>query len=120
VDHVHLEAPPGLNEDLTWFYGEVAELDFLGDVAPDAGRLCFKSEQIELRIRIKAEPRIEPIGCNVVILVPSMDAALGRLDERKRLYQRLSGLAFTDRRLGLLDPAGNRIELKQEWPPVVY
>ena len=88
-------------------------------LAPDAARLCFKSEQIELRIRIKALPRIDPIGCNVVILVASLDAVIERLEERKQLYQRLSGLAFTQRRLGLLDPAGNRVELKQEWPPLV-
>jgi hypothetical protein len=120
VDHVHLEAPPGVSEDLIWFYGEVAELDFLGDAAPDASRLCFKSEQIELRICITEMPRIDPIGCNVVILVPSLDVAIERLDERRQLYSRLSGLAFTERRLELLDPAGNRVELKQEWPQVVF
>jgi len=116
IDHVHLEAPPGISQALTWFYAEVAELDFLGGDAAGATRLCFRSERIELRIRITADPWIDSIGCRAVIQVPSLEATVKRLEEGKVSYERLTGIAWTDRRVGVLDPAGNRIELKQEWP----
>jgi catechol 2,3-dioxygenase-like lactoylglutathione lyase family enzyme len=51
----------------------------------------------------------------VTIAVPSLAEAVQRLDERSVAYERLTGILFTDRRLQVLDPAGNRVEFKQEW-----
>lgn len=118
VEHVNLEAPPGLNEDLTWFYAEVAGLDPVGDVGVDAPRLRFKSAQIEVRIHIKNDPRIDPVVCRATILVRCLSETNEQFDERKIACVPLCGLAFMDRRIAVLDPAGNRVELKQEWPEI--
>lgn len=118
VEHVNLEAPPGLNEDLTWFYSEVAGLDPMGDVGVDAPRLRFKSARIEMRIRIKNNPRIDPVACRATILVRCLSETIEQLVERRIASEPLCGLAFMDRRIAVLDPAGNRVELKQEWPEI--
>ena len=84
---------------------------------PDsADRLCFNSGRLELSIDLVEQPMIEPVATRVTILVPSLDEAAAMLDEHSVRYQRISGITFTDRRLVTVDPVGNRVELKQEWP----
>lgn len=116
VDHVELEAPPSLEDDLRWFYGEVAELEEVGVDADDPVGLCFRSERIKLRIRIVATPKIDPVATRVTIAVGDLQVAAERLAERKIACELLTGISFTDRRLQALDPAGNRVELKQVFP----
>ena len=116
IDHVRLEARPGIEEALRWFYGEIGGLEPVPPDPDSVGRLCFKSGRLELSINLVAQPRIEPVATRVTILVPSLDEAAAMLDEHLLRYQRISGIMFTDRRLAVLDPAGNRVELKQEWP----
>ncbi len=118
IEHVNLEAAPGLNEDLTWFYTEVAGLDRLDNVCVDAPQMCFKSARIELRFHIKEDPRIDPVACRLAILVRCLPETIDLLVERKIAYESLCGLTFMDRRITVLDPAGNRLELKQEWPEI--
>ncbi len=116
VDHVHLESPFGLDDRLHWFYGELVELD---TVAPPVDRpemLRFKSERIELRIEKKESPIIEPIANRVVLLVPRLFDICEELDEQRIAFQPISDISATSRRIALLDPAGNRITLKQAWP----
>ncbi|MCH7591269.1 MAG: hypothetical protein IH989_00615 [Planctomycetes bacterium] len=113
VDHVNVESPHGLDDELRWFYGEVAELEERPPEATMGPGICFRSERIELRIRFSPEPRIESVECRVIVGVPSIDEAAERLSERKTPFQRLSGLAWSDRRIQVLDPAGNRVELRQ-------
>lgn len=115
VNHVDLEAPPGLAEELRWFYAELAQLDEVICDEAEAQRLCFKSEQIELRVHLVENPRIDPVARRVTIAVLSLTEAAELLDERSLPYARVSGLLFTDRRLEMHDPAGNRVVLKQHW-----
>jgi len=116
VDHVHLEAPPGIEEALKWFYGELGTLDEVPwDGAPETG-LCFKSARIELRIRITNRPTIDEVKRRVTLLVPSLSVAKEQLSERAVGFIEVTGMVGTDRRVQTLDPAGNRVELKQEWP----
>ena len=113
VDHVNIESPCGLDEALRWFYTEIAELQ---EQPLDAGLcpgICFRSVRIELRIRYSDEPQIESVDCRVILGVNSVDEASERLTERKTPFQRLSGLSMSDRRIQVLDPAGNRVELRQ-------
>lgn len=120
VDHVTLEGRPGDEAALQWFYGEVAKLDPVpGDGRPQT-MLCFRSCRLELRVRIVEEPDIDPIASRAVIAVPSLEEAVEQLEERKVPYERLTGLAYTDRRIAVRDVAGNRIELKQEWAQTVF
>ena len=116
VDHVELEAPPGLEEELQWFYAEVSKLEALSSDHTEAPQLCFRAAQVELRVRLVERPRIDPIKCRVTLLVPSIAEVAELLDERSVQYQKLTGFMYTDRRILTSDPAGNRVELKQEWP----
>ncbi len=113
VDHVNLEAPFGVDEGLRWFYEEIAQLEEIDSDDYEPGRLCFKSGRIELRIRCSNAPRIESIARRVTILVESLDSVVEQFEERSIPFTRLSGLLYTDRRLEVLDPAGNRVALKQ-------
>ena len=116
IDHVNLEAPPRLEDELAWFYTEVGRLDRVADEREEPSRLCFRSVRLELRIRIVGRPRVDPLACRLTLAVPSLAQAAELLEKRRVRYVRLSGLWFTDCRLGTLDPAGHRVELKQEWP----
>ena len=119
VDHVHLEAPSGLDDALYWFYGEVGCLQSVPCDTAEASELRFTAERLELRIRIVECPRIESFACRITLQVPSLAEAAEQLEERSVAYERLSGVTFTDRRLATHDPAGNRVELKQQWPHLV-
>ncbi len=116
VDHVHREASPGLDEELRWFYTAIGCLDEVSDGLADMDRLCFRSEGIELRLRLVACPRIDPTGHAVKLAVPSLSEAAELLDERGLPYECLTGITWADSRLATNDPAGNRVELKQQWP----
>lgn len=113
VDHVNLESPFGLDEDLRWFYGEVAELEEKPWEAPHGPGICFGSEQIELRIRFSTEALIEAVDCRVILAVASIEDATAMLSERHVECYCVSGLSWSNRRIQVLDPAGNRIGLKQ-------
>jgi len=80
--------------------------------------MCFRSDRIELRIRFTESPLIDPIQTRVTLLVPSLFEAKQLLEEQSIAYATISGFAYTDRRLAILDPAGHRVELKQSWPEV--
>jgi hypothetical protein len=118
VDHVSLEAPFGSEEELVWFYTEVGRLDRAADDGEDAPDLCFQSARLELRIRFVDGPRVDPLTRRLTIVVPSLAEAAELLEERSIPFARLSGIGYTDRRLGTSDPAGHRVELKQGWPPL--
>ena len=116
VDHVNIEARLGLEDELRWFYGEVAMLEERPDDASGLDPLCFKSERIELRIQLLDTPHVDPVVCRVTIAVPSLDEAAELLADRRRHFEKLTGVLFSDRRLDTLDPAGNRVMLKQHYP----
>jgi hypothetical protein len=114
VEHVHLEAPFGREDELRWFYGQVAKLEELA-AGEGSFPLRFRSEAIELRIQLLQAPRIDPIAVRVTIAVPALAAACELLEERRIEYQRVTGITHTDRRMQVPDPAGNLVELKQDW-----
>ena len=116
VDHVHLQAPLGLEDELQWFYGEVAGLEFVPDDGLAAPRMHFRSMRLELRISLVENPKIAPVGRRLTLIVPSLEMATTVLDQRSVPYERRSGLMYSDRRMTTQDPAGNRVELKQGWP----
>ena len=116
VDHVELEGAPGLEPELVAFYCDVGQLPRVEGPLGEPPRLRFRSGQIELRYALVPTPRLSPVACRLVVAVPRLREARQLLDERKVAYERIRGLGFTDRRLSLLDPAGNRVEFKQDWP----
>ncbi len=116
VDHVNIEAPFGLDDDLRWFYLEVGGLEEVACEEADGPGLRFKSARLEVRIHVKADPKIASAARRITLAVPSLAETRERLEARSVPVERFPGLAFTDRRIGVDDPAGNRVEFKQEWP----
>ncbi|HNQ24552.1 MAG TPA: hypothetical protein PKK06_15830 [Phycisphaerae bacterium] len=116
VDHIHLEAAPEAADDLRWFYTEVAALEEVDGLDPVAtGRLAFRSEKLEVRFRFVPRPLVEPNRRRMTVAVPSLAAAAALLAERGLGHARERGLLYTEERLHVLDPAGHRVELKQDW-----
>lgn len=119
VDQIVREGATGLADAIGWFYVEVAGLEEAEPCVGSDGEvstLRFRSSVQEVQIRLVANPSIERTGFPIVIAVPSLEAAAELLDERSVAYETLSGISWPDRRLATNDPAGNRIELKREWP----
>ncbi len=123
VDHIVREAAIGLAEALRWFYVEVAgleeiDLDAVSEAESNGGPsvLRFRTNQQEVKIRLVANPVVESSGFPIVIAVPSLKEAADFLEERSVAFETLSGTSWPDRRLATNDPAGNRVELKREWP----
>jgi len=112
LERIMLEAAPADADELVRFYRDVIELDLV-EQAPD--HLCFRSAQISLMIVLRGTPTVEPTRRRATLSVRSLSAAAERLEQEHLAFTRVSGLSWTDRRLSLLDPAGNRVELKQEW-----
>ena len=61
VEHADLQARLGTEEELRWFYGELAGLEELCSNDADFPRLRFKSEHIEIRLRMWPDLEIDPI-----------------------------------------------------------
>ena len=118
IDHVELESPAELKDRLLWFYGALAQLESLpsNPEARGTDTLRFRSARIELRISFHPNARLVRSRPRVTILVPSLRQAMENLEESSIRFELLSGTVRTDRRILLLDPAGNRIAFKQEWP----
>ncbi len=116
VDVVRLQAPPERMDDVRWFYTEVAGLEDVTDEQGDPEVLRFRSGRIHLCVTLTESPAIEEAAYHVTIAVASLRKTRTLLDERRIPYQTMRGLAWTDRRVGVQDPAGNRVYLKQDWP----
>ena len=115
VDHVNLQADPGVEPDLVWLYRDVVGLALIEASSTERPCVRFKSGDIELRYGLVPEPNLEPVACRLTVEVPSLTLAEASLIERGIQFERIRGLNHTDRRYSLLDPAGNRIEIKQQW-----
>lgn len=119
IDAVEMEARPEARERLIWFYGEVVGLLFVEDPS-DPDLLRFGSHRLELRVRLRDRPRSDEVRRRALVSVRSLDDTAGVLEKEGIALQRLSGLTWTDRRISLVDPGGNRVELKQEWRRGVF
>jgi hypothetical protein len=116
IDHIRVEAPHGLEEELIDFYTEIGGLEYMEEGEADSATLCFRSAQLRLHIRMVDNPRVDSVARRMTLAVDSLEAASRFLEERSVPYLRLPGLWYTDRRLSVCDPAGHRVELKQQWP----
>ena len=81
VDHLHRQAPLGVEEQIRWFYGTVGCLDEV--VGAEGLRILFRSARIELRIELTENPRIESAGFPVTLAIPSLEVAVERLAEER-------------------------------------
>ena len=115
VDHVHIEAGHGQEDEFDWFYGDVGGLERLPDLTGSRTRMRFRSGKLELRIDFSDRPRIDTVGCRVTLLVASLEETMAALDGRAIVYERLRDLMWASRRIETHDPAGNRVAFKLEW-----
>jgi hypothetical protein len=130
VDHVEIEAAPMHHVELEWFYGTLIglrskpqqTLAVHASLPPpaigedlDTQQLRFRGERFELRIRLCEEPTLEAVEPRVQLEVRGLEDLALVLDERHYPYEWQRGINFTDRALLLLDPAGNRVLLRQLW-----
>lgn len=113
MDDIHLDAAEGCEDAARWFYGELAGLEERATDPDGPSVLCFKSERVRLRIWFASSGDVDPVPVRLAIAVPSLDEIATALEERKRPFDRLSGLASSDRRLQVLDPMGYRVEFRQ-------
>ena len=116
IDRVTIEAPLGIDDELRWFYREVADLEEVEATLPVSSALIFRSARIELRVVLRTDPRIECNRYRLTLMVTSLEQAAERLDERRVAWSRFCGVPWSDQRLGTVDPAGNRVWLKRSWP----
>ena len=114
IDRVRLEGPVAARDRLIWFYRDLVELVFVEDTL-NSSALRFRSARLELYIDLSDRPKVDPHRRRALLSVRSLEATAAVLDEEGVAYQPLSGWGWSDRRLSLLDPGGNRVELKQEW-----
>jgi hypothetical protein len=120
VEHVHLQARPEVADQVIWFYGELCLLKWAGaelDVKwQDGDSLTFRADKLELRVELVKDPDVDPTYRRVTLLLPDLEEAKSMMADHRYPFVTVSGINYTDRRLTLLDPAGNRVELKQAWP----
>lgn len=118
IDDVHLTARLEARQRLSEFYVGLLGFEQLPDQAG--------APQITLRGLPRAGPRLvisltadlpdKPPRTQALIQVPSLRSCADALAERRIEYVWSTGWFFYDRRLTLLDPGGNRIELVASHP----
>lgn len=115
VDHVELQTRAGHEEALLWFYNELIGLDVVHEPSREPPRVRFRSAELELRYTFLPEPKIEETANRATLLVGSLLDARKALDQAGMAYTPITGMAFTDRALSLIDPGGNRVAIRQSW-----
>jgi hypothetical protein len=112
ISHVRIEARPGMEAVLHSFY---AHLLGMMPVEGERGTVCFQTKRLQLRILLTPEALGSPMRRRLVLEIPSLDRLREQLDELQIEYEWHEGMALTERRVFVLDPAENRVELKQTW-----
>lgn len=112
ISDIRVEAIPGLELELRFFYVDVLGLR---QVEAEAGMLCFEAEVLRVRVLVTAEAQPSPMRRRLVLQIPSLQEMQERLEELEVDYEWHNGLRFTDQRIFVKDPADNRVELKQIW-----
>jgi catechol 2,3-dioxygenase-like lactoylglutathione lyase family enzyme len=115
VAHVELQTHAGREEALRWFYNELIGLEVVDEPSHTPPRLRFRSAELELRYSFVPAPNIDEIAHRVTLLVGSLRAARKALEQARMAYTPITGTAFTDRFLSLVDPGGNRVAVRQTW-----
>lgn len=107
-----MEAKPGQEAALRTFYVDILGLE---PADGEEGMVCFQTGRLRLRILITPEAIASPMRRRLVLEISSLQNLREKLDELAMAYEWYEGFAFTERRIFVLDPAENRIELKQVW-----
>ncbi len=119
---VNLQASPAVAEQVQWFYTQVAGLECIEPTpeTPIGDRLRFRSGNTDLVVTLCDPPKIEDNAYRIEIGAPSLRQVRELLAKNRIPYVVMRGLAWTDRRLGVRDPGGNLIYIKQDWPLMTF
>lgn len=115
VGDVTMECPPGREDGLRRFYGEIIGLREIPD-GEASGGLAFMAHQRQVVVRFRPNAATSPMRRRLVVVVDSLEETGERLREIGVTWRRHFGMGVGDQRLIIIDPGGNRIELKQVWP----
>ena len=106
--------------ELDWFFCALVGLQRIETSSEPGDIRRFRSDRLELRIKMSADPIIERIACRAVFEVPSLDAAAALLIERAYPFVETRGLRATERSLTLFEPGGNRVALGRRWAHALF
>jgi len=112
IDDVRLAAPPDLATQVAEFYTTVIGLRIVAP-RPEEPTLIFRGYSAvkpRLVVELTAEPQASLRGL-VQVQVASLEPAQEKVVKRGLEAWSTQNLSFFDRRLTILDPAGNRVEL---------
>ncbi len=100
------------------FYGHLIGLGEPGVHIEPAGTLLlvFRNDGPDLQVRLTDQPVIWANRPRVVVEVPDLEQVRQRLMAAGVEHQPISGWSWADRRIGMWDPSGNRLEVKRLWP----
>jgi hypothetical protein len=111
IADIQITSPPDRAEDLIAFYTELVGLDRVADKSDDL-RMTFRGYPrrgpwIVVRLDTSAG---EANRRRVQIQMASLQECADRLADARIAREELQGWAFYDRRICVLDPAGNLVE----------
>ena len=101
-----------MRDALHLFYVDVLGLE---PAEAERGMVCFQTKRMQVRFLLTLEAQPSPMRRRLVLQIPSLQRMRDRLEEFEIDYEWYNGMSFTDQRIFVLDPADNRIELKQLW-----
>lgn len=114
---VTVEAHWELREPVWRFYADVLGLGNAKAFVEPAGSLLliFRNDGPDLLIRLTSHPEIWANRPRIVLEMPDFATISQRLASEMIEHQVLTGWTWPDRRIGLWDPSGNRLEIKRLW-----
>ncbi|MGB0714585.1 MAG: hypothetical protein ACPGXK_01825 [Phycisphaerae bacterium] len=80
--------------------------------------LIYGTVRSPLWILFRDNPAIESVRRRATVMVDALDEVSVELDDLRYDYERCRGISLTDLSLDLLDPAGNRVHIRQRWSKV--
>lgn len=113
IDDVHLWSPSAAVKETRGFYVDLLGFDPLpADTGGEAMRFRgWPRSGPKLVIRLGTDPATAPARRHVLIQVADLVECAATLGERGICFEEVHGWSFHDRRLTMLDPAGNRVEV---------
>jgi catechol 2,3-dioxygenase-like lactoylglutathione lyase family enzyme len=113
IENVHLTAPAASRAALVEFYVDLLGFEHLDDAdGPDRVKLRgLPRSGPRLLIDLVEEPADKPMRRRALLQVDGLGQYAEALKDRRIPYEWVRGWFFFDRRICLLDPGGNWIEL---------
>ncbi|MBN1491178.1 MAG: hypothetical protein JXA69_14790 [Phycisphaerae bacterium] len=113
IDDVHIEARPGQETRLRFFYGELIGLREVVPPDEEMPSVVFEAHNRRLFVHLFEEAISSPMRRRLVVQVDSLTSLAGRLQDLGLPHYVEHGMGLGSRRLLTLDPADNLVELKE-------